>query len=153
MKKTTSGFTIVELLIVIIVIAVLAATTVVAFNGVSARAYDSERHTEARNIQQSLENYYTVNGFYPGVDNLTGSAGVTTLGLSIAQLSSPELPSSGISAGYANQHFNTRYKYVAAPNADGSGLLCSASPCKAYTLGYWAVGENRDYELRHLQRN
>jgi prepilin-type N-terminal cleavage/methylation domain-containing protein len=38
MRKTTSGFTIVELLIVIVVIAVLAAIVIVAYNGVQTRA-------------------------------------------------------------------------------------------------------------------
>ena len=38
MKKTTSGFTIVELLIVIVVIGILAAITIVAYNGVQNRA-------------------------------------------------------------------------------------------------------------------
>lgn len=38
MKKTMSGFTIVELLIVIVVIAILAAISVVAYSGVQQRA-------------------------------------------------------------------------------------------------------------------
>ncbi len=37
-KRTNSGFTIVELLIVIVVIAVLATITIVAYNGIQARA-------------------------------------------------------------------------------------------------------------------
>lgn len=41
MRKTTSGFTIVELLIVIVVIAILAAITIVAYNGIQNRAYDN----------------------------------------------------------------------------------------------------------------
>lgn len=43
MKKSMSGFTIVELLIVIVVIAVLAAITIVAFNGISQRAENTQR--------------------------------------------------------------------------------------------------------------
>ena len=38
MRKTTSGFTIVELLIVIVVIGILAAITIVAYIGVQNRA-------------------------------------------------------------------------------------------------------------------
>lgn len=38
MRKSVSGFTIVELLIVIIVIAILATISVVAYNGVQQRA-------------------------------------------------------------------------------------------------------------------
>lgn len=43
MRKSTSGFTIVELLIVIVVIAVLAAITIVAYNGIQQRAKNSSR--------------------------------------------------------------------------------------------------------------
>lgn len=38
MKKTTSGFTIVELLIVIVIIGILAALVIVAYNGIQLRA-------------------------------------------------------------------------------------------------------------------
>ena len=38
MKKTTSGFTIIELLVVIVVIAILAAISIVSYNGIQKRA-------------------------------------------------------------------------------------------------------------------
>jgi len=41
MKKTVSGFTIVELLIVIVVIGILAAITIVTFNSIQSRAQNS----------------------------------------------------------------------------------------------------------------
>ena len=41
MRKTTSGFTIVELLIVIVVIAILATISVIAYNGLQNSAHDS----------------------------------------------------------------------------------------------------------------
>lgn len=40
-KRTTHGFTIVELLIVVVVIAILAAIVIVAYNGIASRASDS----------------------------------------------------------------------------------------------------------------
>jgi len=61
----TSGFTIVELLIVVVVIAVLAAITIVAFNGVQARARDSQRRSDVRAITKALELYKISNGAYP----------------------------------------------------------------------------------------
>ena len=65
MRKTVSGFTIVELLIVIVVIAILAAISIVAFNGVQARGRDSVRYADAKAIIKALELYKVDNGQYP----------------------------------------------------------------------------------------
>lgn len=51
------GFTIVELLIVIVVIAILAAISIVAYNGVTQRARDNERQSDARNIVNAVSAY------------------------------------------------------------------------------------------------
>ena len=63
--RTSSGFTIVELLIVIVVIGILAAIVIVSYNGVTNRAKDTERSAELSSIQKALELYYTDNGGYP----------------------------------------------------------------------------------------
>lgn len=57
MKKTTSGFTIVELLIVIVVVAVLAAISVVAYNGIQQRARDTKRQQDVAQIAKLLQIY------------------------------------------------------------------------------------------------
>ncbi|HRJ06636.1 MAG TPA: prepilin-type N-terminal cleavage/methylation domain-containing protein [Candidatus Saccharibacteria bacterium] len=57
MRSNTSGFTIVELLVVIVVIAVLAAITVVAFNGVQNRAYESSVRSDLAMIAKKIELY------------------------------------------------------------------------------------------------
>jgi prepilin-type N-terminal cleavage/methylation domain-containing protein len=59
------GFTIVELLIVIVVIGILAAITIVAYNGVQARAKDSRRLNDMQVISGGLKLYYAQNGVYP----------------------------------------------------------------------------------------
>ena len=48
------GFTIVELLIVIVVIAILAAITVVAYNGIQARARSAKEQTDLKEIQKAI---------------------------------------------------------------------------------------------------
>lgn len=48
-SKNKNGFTIVELLIVIVVIGILAAITLVAYNGIQARANDTAIKSDLRN--------------------------------------------------------------------------------------------------------
>lgn len=71
MRKNTSGFTIVELLIVIVIIAILAAITIVSFNGVQKRARDSQRYSDAKTIMKALELYKAYNGSYPPTTTTT----------------------------------------------------------------------------------
>jgi prepilin-type N-terminal cleavage/methylation domain-containing protein len=54
MKKTTSGFTIVELLIVIVVIGILAAIVIVAYNGVQDRANKTKENTDLTTLQKAI---------------------------------------------------------------------------------------------------
>lgn len=65
MKKTSSGFTIVELLIVIVVIAILAAITIVAYNGIQQRANNAQRIAAAQQWIKSIKAYVSSNGSYP----------------------------------------------------------------------------------------
>ena len=65
MRKATSGFTIVELLIVIVVIAILAAISVVAYNGIQTRARDNVRKADLSSIAKALELYRADFGEYP----------------------------------------------------------------------------------------
>lgn len=62
MRKTTSGFTIVELLIVIVVIAILAAITIVAYNGIQARASDSRILAGVNQVEKALKLWSADNG-------------------------------------------------------------------------------------------
>lgn len=77
MKSRQHGFTIVELLIVIVVIAILASITVVAFNGISKRANNSARKSEAANVVKLLEAYKVTKGDYPGIPSVSVTGGQT----------------------------------------------------------------------------
>ena len=55
MKQKAHGFTIVELLIVIVVIAILAAISIVAYRGITNRAYDSSVSADMSNLAKRFE--------------------------------------------------------------------------------------------------
>lgn len=67
MRKSTSGFTIVELLVVIVVIGILAAITIVSYNGVQRRARIATAQTDLVNLAKRLELFKVDNGAYPSV--------------------------------------------------------------------------------------
>lgn len=64
-KQKQSGFTIVELLIVIVVIAILAAITIVAFNGVQARAQDSHMRSAMNQLEKAILRWHVNTGEQP----------------------------------------------------------------------------------------
>ncbi len=145
MKKTTSGFTIVELLIVIVIIAILAAITVFAFNGVRARAIESEKSFKLTTLQKAIENFRTINGRYPGSTEVQGSAGATLLGLSIKDVEPSDFnsPGSGINCYYGNNSSVTGICYQSRPSADGSGSMCNApTVCRWYNIAYYSQLKN-----------
>ena len=59
------GFTVVELLIVVVVIAVLAAITIIAYNGIQARANNAAADSAANTMSKKIQNYYSLRGSYP----------------------------------------------------------------------------------------
>jgi len=65
MRKSASGFTLVELAIVIVVMSILATVTVSAFIDVQARARDAQRDAAVSTIRKALDTYRVANGGYP----------------------------------------------------------------------------------------
>lgn len=64
-KRTTRGFTIVELLIVVVIIAILAAITLVTYNGVQRRATNAAITDAASKTYRLLLAYMSTNGTAP----------------------------------------------------------------------------------------
>lgn len=65
MKKTFTGFTIVELLIVIVVIAILATISIVAYTGIQNRTYDTAIQSDLRQLGSQIQQYAVINGSLP----------------------------------------------------------------------------------------
>lgn len=74
MRNKTKGFTLIELLVVIAIIALLASIVLVSLKTARAKARDSRRLADIKQIQLALEMYYDDNGEYP----ISGSCGATS---------------------------------------------------------------------------
>jgi prepilin-type N-terminal cleavage/methylation domain-containing protein len=72
MKKSISGFTIIELLVVIVIVALLAIVSFVSFNGATDRARNAQTINAAAQWAKALKQYQTRNGAYPAVDSCLG---------------------------------------------------------------------------------
>lgn len=66
-KQSSKGFTIVELLIVIVIIGVLAALVVVTYNGIQARASNTQTLSAVNAQMKALRQYATDTGVWPPV--------------------------------------------------------------------------------------
>lgn len=81
MRKSTVGFTLVEIMVVASIIAILATIMYANFNQGSAQSRDAERKADLRNIQSALELYKNLNGRYPsgcnGPDVWSGQIGTS----------------------------------------------------------------------------
>ncbi len=87
-----NAFTLVELLVVIAIIGLLATVAVIALGSARAKARDSKRIADVRNIQSALEQYFSDAGSYPleypsavplgiGLNNSICSGGPTNAGM------------------------------------------------------------------------
>lgn len=75
------GFTIVELLIVVVIIAILAAITIVAYNGIQARAKSAAAQSTASMVAKKAEAYNAdpaTTGYPTTLATLTGASASTT---------------------------------------------------------------------------
>lgn len=83
MRKTTSGFTVVELILVVVVISILAAITIVAFTASQEKSRNATRVTDLKRMQEAVETYRAQNGTYPTTNNAwRGRCSVPTVAVS-----------------------------------------------------------------------
>lgn len=126
------GFTIVELLIVIVVIGILAAITIVAYNGVQARARDNTRMSDLSTIRKALEMYKSENGQYPE-ENAASWEYSTTDPQNFLSALKPYI--SKVPVDPVNDASNYYYYYLYDAGSAAWGVTCPAARGKFYVLG------------------
>lgn len=133
MRKSVSGFTIVELLIVIVVIAILATISIVAYNGIQMRARDADRAADISQIKKKVEAYYALNGSYPSAYDMA-NAQFRKDNLDIQDNSLVTPAGSTNTIAYCWPGVTNRYCY----SGTKGGTDCSAAGLTDCT-GYWIV--------------
>lgn len=122
MKRTMSGFTIVELLIVIVVIGILAAITIVSYNGIQQRAYNTQVISGVSSYQKLIQAYYLLYGSYPVNSKELSGEGIamSCLGTGYKDQFCGRITGSDT---YEDTVFNTEIKKVGSGGAIASSML------------------------------
>lgn len=154
MKRTYAykqGFTIVELLVVIVIIGILAAISVVAYNGVLAKARDAQRSQDIQAIAKALEMYYIDNGQFPA--SFCGSSCPSPKKINAYWLTTSDgswdlleqalvpkymsaLPKDPLASTSTNEAIAKGYNYDYISFVSAGVLTCSASTQQIYYLYY-----------------
>jgi len=145
-KKSTSGFTIVELLIVIVVIAILAAISIVAYNGIQKRATITRTTSDLNMINKAILTYHAEHGSYP-IQSTWNAKIEDFIPEIVPNYASklPQNPVAGSSARYMYRSNGTNYKLIshtdnlcAEATSNQPNLIDPTRNCWAY--GYWSPG-------------
>jgi len=146
-KHHYSAFTLVELLVVIAIIGVLSTLSVIVFNNVRAKARDSRRLSDVKQIGMALELYYDDKGRYPPPPTPTGTP-ITGLCLSNSGFTSTcgttpylqKIPSDPLS----NIHYTYSYLNSGESYRLGFNLEQGSSDWPAGTLAMGPNGISQD---------
>ncbi len=99
------GFTLIELLVAISIIGILASLVMVSFTASQKQAKDTQRKSDLKQYQTSLETYANINGsLYPA--HLTSVSAAETLCGDLSLTTCPEDPKYKVDATY------TQYAYL-----------------------------------------
>jgi prepilin-type N-terminal cleavage/methylation domain-containing protein len=135
LNRKQSGFTIVELLIVIVVIGILAALVLNSFQGVQARARDTERRTDINSVATQLEVYHGDNAGYP---LLTANVNTDTwVSANLKGVDLQALRAPGTSANsFITSTTPTKNQYGYSPLQSDGSTACTTAPCAKFKIYY-----------------
>lgn len=93
MRKTQTGFTLIELMIVIAILGILAAIAIPAYQDYATRAKISEGIAAAAPAKTSIAEYYQDRGNFPSLRTTSGFARITSKYVDYVTMSSAAAPS------------------------------------------------------------
>jgi prepilin-type N-terminal cleavage/methylation domain-containing protein len=141
-SASNRGFTIVELLIVIVVIGILAAITIVAYNGIQNRSYDTTIQSDLSNMAKKVELEAIDQGSYiiptaaTGI-KLTKSAYQTTLN-NVYFCRNPTTNQFALSA---RSRSGKQYKYTQSSGvSENATIMYSVETCNLVSSSYSGNG-------------
>jgi general secretion pathway protein G len=130
MCKSKKGFTLIELLVVVAIIGLLSTLSIVALNNARARARDSRRLADIKQIQTALELYYSDIGLYPATASVTaGSAIASSTTVYMAAVPTAPTPADGTCTAGQNTYTYTQ-----------TGTIAGASYTLTYCIGQTTAG-------------
>lgn len=141
------GFTIVELLIVIVVIGVLAAITIVAYNGIQARAENTKTANGVGAYVKSMMAYAQINGTYPGAGNYRCVKDDKDNNL-CSQVGTQAATCFGRGSAARNSSFDSDISTIVntLPTVSSQSMTCGGQPYRGAFVGTSTDGKGGNFE-------
>ncbi len=137
-KSKTSGFTLIELLVVIAIIGILSSVVLASLNTARAKARDTKRIADFRQIQTALELFYDSYGQYPMTAGAPTWDGHWQLFATCLE--------TGAGCGFATPGFQPPISKVSQDPLDDPATLSDSDP--TYYYGYpSACSTGQSYRL------
>lgn len=139
LKRTTYGFTMIELLVAATILAILSTIGVVSFQSASQRARDGKRRGDISQTRAALELYRSQYNVYPTPSSYTSMTGA----LRTAQYLSDPLPADPKPSPYVQYNYTTTgatYLMCARLEVSGTGNSSSNTSFNGSgTLDYYCM--------------
>lgn len=147
MKKSSRGFTIIELMVVIVILFILAALVALTASGVQSKNRNGDRQADIDTLRGQLEAYYAGTDKYPTLENLQDSAwrAKNLPRLKDSSLDDPRWDkdlagcTKDNKPAVASKPAENCYSYQ-VKGSDGAACDNEKTPCAHYTLTAWLEG-------------